>query len=252
MAIEIFKLKIDYGKEPIFIDLSFKIPEKSFFGIIGPNGAGKSSIIKAIIGDLEISSGSISIDGNLDKDLYKNISYIPQRKDIDINFPITVKEFIVMGAYSRNSLFINIPDNEYERCEKIMKKLKLLDCQNLLVGEVSGGQFQKSLVARAIMQDKEILILDEPFIGIDHASEEIILSILKNLNKKGKTIVIVNHDLYKINIFTDVALVNRRVIASGKAKDAISDESLSKTYSTAPGFFVDVVSLFKNKLSGIK
>lgn len=249
--IEIDNLTISYGQFPVLLNFSLSIPKNKLVGILGPNGAGKSSLIKTIIGDLSILQGKIKIEDFIISDnIRRRISYIPQYKTIDRTFPINVFDFIAYGAYAKNSMFFSLPKNEIIKIESTIDLMKLNAQAFSNIDQISGGQFQKALVARAIVQDSDIMILDEPFVGIDHVSEDTIISVLKNMVNNGKSVIVISHNLYKADIFDWIALINRKLIKSGDTKDIFDATNLSKTYGSDVSFFEDVVYAMKKRMNG--
>ncbi|MFK5277447.1 metal ABC transporter ATP-binding protein, partial [Lactococcus lactis] len=197
---------------------------------IGPNGAGKSTLIKAIL-NIVPHSGEILINGEVSKKQLKKIAYVEQKSDIDHTFPIKVKECVSLGTYTGLKLFQKLGAKEWSRVSEALQKVNLLDYENRQIGELSGGQFQRVLLARCLVQEADYIFLDEPFVGIDSISEKIIMDILQDLKHQGKTILIVHHDLSKVKeYFDDIIILNRELIAYGPINENFSQKNLKKAY----------------------
>lgn len=203
--IEVNNLTVNYGLLTALEEINFKIKEKEFLGIIGPNGGGKTTLIKAILGLKEISSGNIIINSE------KAIGYVPQFSSFDKKFPISVFDVVLMGRLSgKLKFFKKYSKEEKKYAENIMEKLGIIDLRNRQIGQLSGGQLQKVLIARALITNPDILILDEPTASIDSNTKIDIYNILKKLNYE-KTIIIVSHDMEDIFKYVDSILcVNKK------------------------------------------
>ena len=190
--------------------------------MIGPNGAGKSTLIKAILNIIPYS-GKVLIEGKESKNFLKNIAYVEQKSNIDLTFPITVKECVSLGTYTGLKLFQKVGSKEWLRVAQALEKVNLSEYANRQIGELSGGQFQRVLLARCLVQ--------EPFVGIDSVSEKIIMDILQDLKEQGKLILIVHHDLSKVKVYFDeLIILNKEIIAYGKVKESFTHENLKKAY----------------------
>ncbi|TKW74821.1 MAG: metal ABC transporter ATP-binding protein [Staphylococcus hominis] len=199
-------------------------------GIIGPNGAGKSTLIKGLLGIVD-HQGQALLDGQpLDKEL-KRIAYVEQKINIDYNFPIKVKECVSLGLYPKIKLFQRLKTSDWDKVNQALKIVGLEDFAERQISQLSGGQFQRVLIARCLVQEADYILLDEPFVGIDSVSEEIIMNTLRDLKKAGKTVLIVHHDLSKVSHYFDqVLLVNREVIAFGPTKETFTEANLKEAY----------------------
>lgn len=205
--------------------VTFKIDKPSIVGIIGPNGAGKSTLFKAMLNIIP-HQGSSSLTGNL-----KKVAYVEQKSQIDTTFPIKVFECVELGIYPRLKKFGVMKKEDKQQVEEAMQAVNMLAFKNRQIGELSGGQFQRILLARALAQDADIFLLDEPFVGIDMASEEIIIHILKQLKEKGKLILIVHHDLSKVtNYFDHLIILNKKCIAFGETHTVFTRKNLQEAY----------------------
>ncbi|WP_242327523.1 metal ABC transporter ATP-binding protein [Lactococcus lactis] len=223
-------LNVFYNENKVLKDIQLEVKPGRITGIIGPNGAGKSTLIKAIL-NIVPHSGEILINGKVSKKELKNIAYVEQKSDIDHTFPIKVKECVSLGTYTGLKLFQKLGAKEWSRVSEALQKVNLLDYENRQIGELSGGQFQRVLLARCLVQEADYIFLDEPFVGIDSISEKIIMDILQDLKHQGKTILIVHHDLSKVKeYFDDIIILNRELIAYGPINESFSQKNLKKAY----------------------
>lgn len=224
-------LSVSYnGNVKALDNISLQIKGPAIVGIIGPNGAGKSTLMKAMLNLLDYS-GQVTVDQKDGRRLGHTIAYVEQRSMIDYNFPITVKECVSLGAYTRLGLFRRVGKKEYDQVNQLLEQVGLAGFGNRPIKSLSGGQFQRMLVARCLIQESDYIFLDEPFVGIDSVSEKIIIDLLKDLKKAGKTILIVHHDLSKVeHYFDELVVLNKELIAYGPVDDVFTVETLSKAY----------------------
>ena len=230
--IEMKNLSVSYqgqlALEPTF--LTIKGP--TITGIIGPNGAGKSTLIKGMLGIVE-SEGQTFLDRKPMKQELSKIAYVEQKIHIDYNFPIKVKECVSLGLYPKIKLFQRLKASDWEKVARALKIVGLEDFAERQISQLSGGQFQRVLIARCLVQEADYIFLDEPFVGIDSVSEEIIMATLRQLRKAGKTILIVHHDLSKVVAYFDqVLLLNKKVVAFGSTESTFTKENMQKTYGS--------------------
>lgn len=231
LALEIHDLTVSYDKKPVLWGVDFSIPKGSLCGIVGPNGAGKSTLIKAIMDLIDISSGYVKIfDQELDL-VRKKVSYVPQRESVDWDFPASVLDVVLMGRYPRLGLFKNPRKADKEAALKALEMVGMEKYSKRQISQLSGGQQQRVFLARALTQNAEMYLLDEPFAGVDAATEKAIVQILQNLSRQGKTIIVVHHDLQSVETYFDwVILLNLRLIASGPTKEVFTPSMLEETY----------------------
>ena len=219
-------LNVFYNENKVLKDIQLEVKPGKITGIIGPNGAGKSTLIKAILNIIP-HSGKILINGKVSKKELKNIAYVEQKSDIDHTFPIKVKECVSLGTYTGLKLFQKLGNKEWSRVSNALQKVNLSEYENRQIGELSGGQFQRVLLARCLVQEADYIFLDEPFVGIDSISEKIIMNILQDLKSQGKTILIVHHDLSKVReYFDDIIILNRELISYGSVRDSFNQKYL--------------------------
>lgn len=228
IAIEIHDLSVAYLQKPVLWDIDLAIAAGSLTAIVGPNGAGKSTLLKAILGLLKTTSGYVSIH-NSGKS--HRVGYVPQRESVDWDFPISVMEVVLMGRYGKRGLFRRITKEDREIAGRCLKRVGMTPYADRQIGQLSGGQQQRVFIARALAQEADIYLLDEPFSGIDATTERTIVQILHELQSQGKTIVAVHHDLQTIpSYFDSVIMLNLRLIASGFVSDVFTTENLQKTF----------------------
>lgn len=230
--IKVVDLTVSYDGEIAIEKINFSIEEGNLIGIIGPNGAGKSTLIKAILSLIPRDHGSVSFNGKSMKSIRKKIAYVQQRSDIDWNFPILVKDVVLLGTYPKLGLFQRPSRTDKDLALACLKKVGMQDFANQQIGQLSGGQQQRVFLARALAQGADYFFLDEPFIGIDMANEREIIKILREMRYKGKTIFIVHHDLTKVKEYFDqLLLMNKQLIAYGDVEDVYTAEHMSIAYN---------------------
>ena len=231
-VIEIEKLVIAYDEDkPVLDNFNLSIEKGKMTAFVGPNGAGKSTLIKAILEFVKPITGSITINGKKYAQEKKKIAYVPQRGSVDWDFPTTLYDVVEMGSYGRVGFLKRVPKSEKNRVMEAIEKVDMLEYVDRQISQLSGGQQQRVFIARALVQDAEIYLLDEPFQGIDKKTEGSIVKILKGLKEEGKTVIVVHHDLQTVpEYFDEVVLINRKVIASGKVNEVFTKENIDETY----------------------
>ena len=211
-------------------NVDFTLRKGEIHALMGENGAGKSTLIKAMLGLLP-HSGKVQLDQKDLSQVLQRVAYVEQKSAIDFHFPITVRECISLGLYPHLSIFKRKSKEDLQKVENALKLVNLLDLADRQIGQLSGGQFQRVLIARCLVQEADVIFLDEPFVGIDSVSEDIIMQTLKTLKKEGKTILIVHHDLSKVPAYFDqVLLLHRKLIAFGKTEETFTKENLHAAY----------------------
>ncbi|MHA8111310.1 metal ABC transporter ATP-binding protein [Lactobacillaceae bacterium Melli_B4] len=238
----ISNLSVSYGDTPVFSNISLKVGSGKITGIIGPNGAGKSTMIKAILGLIKSQSGTSDYDGKPLKAMRKKIAYVEQRKDLDLSFPIDVFDLVLTGSYGKLGLFRSPGKAEKAAAADALTQVNMQEFAKRQIGNLSGGQLQRVFVSRAILQEAEIVILDEPFVGIDLQSERDIMRILKKWRDEGKTIIVVHHDLNKVSdYFDDLIILNHGIVAYGPTNEVYNASNMAKAFSA------DLSSVLFNK-----
>ena len=223
-AIEIKNLTVAYGENIALEDLNLDIEIGSLMALVGPNGAGKSTLIKTILKFLKQITGTIKINA-------KTLAYVPQRNSVDWDFPTTLFDVVEMGCYGRVGLFKKVNKEEKQKVLKAIEQVGMLDFKDRQISELSGGQQQRAFIARALVQEADIYLMDEPFQGVDSTTEKSIVEILKQLKAEGKTIIVVHHDLQTVpTYFESVTLINKTVIASGKVSEVFTQDNINIAY----------------------
>lgn len=231
-VIEIKDLVVAYEEKPVLENLNLDIYEGDLIALVGPNGAGKSTLIKSILQFLKPITGSIKIKGESYKLHKKEIAYVPQRGSVDWDFPTTLFDVVEMGSYGRVGFFKRVSKKEKENVLKVLKEVDMVEFKDRQISELSGGQQQRAFLARALLQNSDIYLMDEPFQGVDAKTEKAIINILKKLRDEKKTVVVVHHDLQTVSEYFDkVALINKKVISFGKIEEVFTKENIDKTYS---------------------
>lgn len=229
--ITIKDLNVAYQDKPALWHVNLSIKENSRTAIVGPNGAGKSTMIKAMMKLIRPVSGNIKIEGRTDKGVLKNIAYVPQKGEVNWDFPATVLDVVLMGRYVHKG-WIKRPNNEDKAIAlKALKTMKIEAFRDRQISELSGGQRQRAFLARAIAQDAGIYVMDEPLQGIDITTEILIIDVIKQLQDEGKTFVIVHHQLNTVKEYFDHAVImNKSIIANGPTDEVFTDENIEKAY----------------------
>ncbi|MGF1580496.1 MAG: metal ABC transporter ATP-binding protein [Gemmataceae bacterium] len=229
--IDVHDLNVAYHRKPALWDVDFTIDEPALVGVIGPNGAGKSTLLKAMLGLVPLASGYVHIFGKAVSQQRNKIGYVPQRGSIDWDFPVSVREVVLMGTYGTLGWFRRPGRKEKAWADECIERVGLEEFRERQIGQLSGGQQQRTFLARALAQRAEIYFMDEPLAGVDAKTEKTIFSLLKELRENGKTVVVVHHDLRTVSQYFDyVILLNVRLIAHGLTLSVFHDQNLQKTY----------------------
>lgn len=242
-AIEVQQLSVHYDRAAILWDISFSASKGSLLGIIGPNGAGKSTLIKALVGLVRPASGRIHFGGrDLDANLRRQIAYVPQRSAVDWDFPISVFDLALMGRYRQRGMLRWLTKEDRLLAQGALQKVGLWDLRDRQIGQLSGGQQQRAFLARALVQGAELYFLDEPFAGVDMATESELIKILRALRDEGKTLLCVHHDLLTVRqIFDTVLVLNTSLIACGPVAQVLQRETLAKAYGKSSALFDEMM-----------
>lgn len=252
IAVKVERLSVNYEKTPVLWDLSFEIPVGVLAAIIGPNGAGKSTFLKTALGLLKPISGKVEFFGHPIKEVRQKVAYVPQRASVDWDFPITVFDVALMGRLGKMGFLKRANAADREATKKALELVGLESFANRQISQLSGGQQQRLFLARALLQDADIYFMDEPFAGIDAATEKALVDLLNQLKEQGKTIVLVHHDISSVERYFDwVVLLNTGLIAYGKTEEAYNAETLMRTYGRSSHLLDEAAKLSKNKTSGI-
>lgn len=245
-AIKVQDLTVSYGPVPALLDVSVEIPRGKLVGVIGPNGSGKSTLIKSIIGFVKPDVGQVELFGE-DVSLAKGkVAYVPQRGAVDWDFPITVREVAAMGRYGHRSWWRDLTREDYRYADEALEKVRMSEFRKRQIGQLSGGQQQRVFMARALAQDADILLLDEPFAGVDAATEKAILDVLEETKVAGKTLVVVHHDLGTAAEFFDLlVLLKQRLFGFGPPATVLDPELLCDVYEGNMKVFAELAQIKK-------
>ena len=244
--IELHDVTVSYHKRPVLWNIDLKIPAGQLIGVIGPNGAGKSTLIKAILGLVPLSSGWVKIYGQPLKHQRQCLAYVPQRESVDWDFPVTVYDVVMMGRYGTIGLFKRPRPEDHRIVHESLRKVGMETFAKRQIAQLSGGQQQRTFLARALAQESEIYLMDEPFVGVDAATEEAIVILLKELKNRGKTILVVNHDLQAAkSYFNSILMLNMRIVGFGPTQQVMTTELLQKTYGGRLTILEDTASAVK-------
>jgi manganese/zinc/iron transport system ATP- binding protein len=231
VALEVHDLTVAYDKRPVLWGVDFAVPRGKLVGIVGPNGAGKSTLIKAAMGLMPLSSGWVKVFGGSYKQNVTRVGYVPQRESVDWDFPVSVMDVVLMGRYGHLGLLRRPSKRDREIAREALEKVNMLPYANRQISNLSGGQQQRVFLARALCQESDLYFMDEPFSGVDAATEAAIVTLLHELREKGKTLLVVHHDLPTArNYFDMLLLLNMRVVAFGPTDEVFTTELLQKTY----------------------
>ena len=236
-AIEVTDLTVAYQEKPVLWDIDMNVPPGVLMAIVGPNGAGKTTLIKAILGLVRSASGQMLIYGKPYCQQRRIVSYVPQRGSVDWDFPTTVKDVVMMGRYGALGWLRRPGQQEKKLASEAMENVGILNLADRQISQLSGGQQQRVFLARALTQDAQVYLMDEPFQGVDATTERAIVLLLQQFREEGKTVVVVHHDLQTVSDYFDwVTLLNVRRIASGPVNTIFNESNLRQTYGGRIGF----------------
>jgi len=248
-ALTTSSLHVNFGKTAVLWDISIKIPSGLIVVVLGPNGAGKSTLFKTALGLVSPFSGTIEVLGGSFKSFRNKIAYVPQRESIDWDFPITAEEVVLMGRYGRLGLFGRIRKADREAALHALELVGMLPYRSRQISQLSGGQQQRLFIARALVQEADLFLLDEPFAGVDATTEKTIMELFKTLKRQGKTILIIHHDWSTVEQYFDwLVLLNIRLVASGHVAEVFRPENLVQIFGKWHTLFDEATaSLIKSR-----
>ncbi|UZD90978.1 metal ABC transporter ATP-binding protein [Cognatishimia activa] len=224
-------MTVSYGEKPAVFSVDMTVAEGAMTAIIGPNGAGKSTLLKAALGVIKPLAGKATVYGASLKSQRAWIAYVPQRASVDWDFPTRVLDVVMMGLYRELGLLRRMKARHIAKATECLERVGMADFADRQIGQLSGGQQQRVFLARALAQGADLYLLDEPFAGVDAATEKAIISVLKSLKNEGKTVVSVHHDLATVTeYFDNVFLINTRKVAEGPVATTFTSENLSAAY----------------------
>ncbi len=249
--IDIHQLTVNYEKTSALWDINVSIPKGSLVGIIGPNGAGKSTLLKALLGLVKPLSGNVHFFGKPFNKIKEKIAYVPQKGSIDWDFPITVFDVVLMGRFVKLRGLKWYTKADKQAARRMLDCLEMGDLSDRQISALSGGQQQRLFIARALLQEADILLLDEPFAAVDKATEDIIIRLLKKLREEGKTILVVHHDLNTApHHFDQALLLNTSLVAYGNVEETLTPRNLSLAYGQRGELFDEATRLSGEQKAG--
>ena len=229
--VNVSNVTVAYDRKPVLQEITFDMPEGKLIGVVGPNGAGKSTLIKAILGLIPTASGNVEIYGKSYKSQRKLVGYVPQRGSVDWDFPTNALDVVLMGRYGHIGWFRRPGKKDTAIALQALDKVGMKEYAGRQISQLSGGQQQRVFLARALAQDATVYFMDEPFVGVDAATEKAIISLLNELKAQGKTVLVVHHDLQTVKEYFDwTLLLNKRKIALGPTEEVFTIDNLQKTY----------------------
>jgi manganese/zinc/iron transport system ATP- binding protein len=231
LALEVSDLTVAYRNRPVLWDLDLDVPPGVLMAIIGPNGAGKTTLIKAVLGLIKPTAGRVLVFGKPIAQQSRLVGYVPQRTSVDWDFPTTVLDVVTMGSY-RSLGWVRRPGKaQLDLAVESLEKVGMLEFADRQISQLSGGQQQRVFLARALVQQAEVYFMDEPFQGVDAATEKAIVVLLKEMRASGKTLVVVHHDLQTVSEYFDwVTMLNVRSICSGPVGEVFTEDNLRQAY----------------------
>lgn len=247
-ALEIHDLTVAFERKPVLWNIDLTIPQGKLVGIIGPNGAGKSTLIKAVMGILPLSSGYVKLFDQQIGDVRHRISYVPQRESVDWDFPASVLDVVLMGRYSKLGLFKRPRKADRDAAMDCLRKVGMESFAHRQISQLSGGQQQRTFLARALAQQADIYFMDEPFAGVDAATEKTIIGLLRTMTHSEKTLVVVHHDLHSVSQYFDwVIMLNTRLVGVGPTQTTFTQKNLHETYGGKLTILADVADLIRRE-----
>jgi ABC-type Mn2+/Zn2+ transport system ATPase subunit len=230
-VVQVEGLSVSYDNKRAIVNLYTDFKPGAIHGIIGPNGAGKSTLIKSILALSAYEHGTISIWSQPIDSVRERIAYVPQREEMDATFPANIMDLALLGRFPHKKVFQSMNKHDRAIALAALKRVGLSDLRDRQIGQLSGGQFQRGLIARALAQEADLFLLDEPFVGVDAVTEAKIIEILREEAQRGKTVLIVHHDLSTVEeYFDEVVLLNQHLIASGSVERTFTEDNLARCY----------------------
>ena len=229
--LSIHEMTVAYHRRPVLWDFDYNAPPGNLIAIVGPNGAGKSTLIKAVLNLVPTVSGQVTFFGDPYRKQRGRVGYVPQRNSVDWDFPVNALEVVTMGLYRKIGWFRPVTKKHTQQAMAALDRVGMADFAMRQISQLSGGQQQRVFLARALAQEADLYLMDEPFAGVDAATERAIVSVLRELKKSGRTAMVVHHDLQTVpEYFDEVVLLNMRLIASGPVREVFTEENLRATY----------------------
>lgn len=251
-AIQVHQLSVNYDKTPVLWDVTLEVDAGKIVGIVGPNGAGKSTFIKAALGLIQPISGRVDFFGQPLKKIRQRIAYVPQRETVDWDFPITVRDLVLMGRYGLVGICCWPRSSDRAAADRYLEMVGMTSFADRQISQLSGGQQQRVFIARALVQEADIYFMDEPFAGVDMATETAIMNILRDLKNQNKTVFVVHHDLNSVEKYFDwLIILNMRLIACGSVSEVFNSGTLHAAYGKSYALFDEAFKLSQYKTTGL-
>jgi len=229
--LSIHDMTVAYHRKPVLWDVDYDTPPGKLIGIVGPNGAGKSTLLKAALDLIPKASGRVMVFGKPYKSQRHLVAYVPQRESVDWDFPVSALDVVAMGRYGKIGWFRPVSRAHKAAAMESLRRVGMADLASRQISQLSGGQQQRVFLARALTQDAQLYLMDEPFAGVDAATEKAIVQVLQDLRAAGRTVLAVHHDLQTVQeYFDEVLLLNMRIVAFGPTVTTFTPENLQKTY----------------------
>jgi manganese/zinc/iron transport system ATP- binding protein len=229
--LSIHAMTVAYHRKPVLWDVDYDAPSNKLIAIVGPNGAGKSTLIKSSLGLIPRASGQVEFWGESYKQARSRVGYVPQRESVDWDFPVSALDVVCMGRYRMIGWCKPVSRKHKQAGLDCLEQVGMRAFANRQISQLSGGQQQRVFLARALAQEADLYFMDEPFAGVDAATERAIVEVLRQLKAAGKTVIVVHHDLQTVReYFDEVILLNMRVVASGPVDEVFNNDNLHKTY----------------------
>jgi manganese/zinc/iron transport system ATP- binding protein len=229
--VSVHAMTVAYRRKPVLWDVEYNAPSSKLVAIVGPNGAGKSTLMKACLGLLPLAAGSVAFWGRPFGEVRGRVGYVPQRESVDWEFPVSALDVVAMGRYGKIGWFRGISKAHRAAALEALERVHMASFADRQIAQLSGGQQQRVFLARALAQEADLYFMDEPFAGVDAATEKAIVEVLRTLRAAGRTVICVHHDLQSVpEYFDEVLMLNMRVVAAGAVSDVFTAENLQKTY----------------------
>ena len=252
IPLSVYDLTVAYHRRPVLWDVTIDVPAGQLVGVVGPNGAGKSTFFKAVLQLIPRASGRVEIFGRPYREQRQRVAYVPQRESVDWEFPVDVLGVVLMGLYGQIGWLRTIRSRHRQRALQALDRVGMADLARRQISQLSGGQQQRTFLARALVQDADLYLMDEPFAGVDAATEQAIVRLLQELKSQGKTALVIHHDLQTVTDYFDyLVLLNMRVVAHGPTIDVFTHDNLQKTYGGRLTLLDEVAEAMRRRDSAI-
>jgi len=243
--LSIHDMTVAYDRKPVLWDIDIDLPNGQLIGIVGPNGAGKSTLIKAALDLVPRASGQILVFGKPYRKQRHLVAYVPQRESVDWDFPVNALDVVTMGQYGKIGWCLPVRKSHRQLAMEALDQVGMADYAKRQISNLSGGQQQRVFLARALAQDAQVYFMDEPFASVDAATERAIIEVLKALKNRGKTVLVVHHDLQSVKEYFDyLILLNMRIVTHGPVEAVFTEDNLRKTYGGRLTLLSEAADLF--------